>query len=135
LFDTLQAAVHNRVVRRIRLIAAVCALLVPVAAAASDLLQFSLSYRAAACCAETNGDCAGLSTPDTCCQTREQAAGQGLTTTAPGLRAELAPPAIDSDSPLATAIVGTARMVVPLSVGSFKRPHDPPHLHIFSLLI
>ena len=121
--------------RSFRLIAAVCALFVPTAAAAGDLLQFSLSYRAASCCAETNGDCAaGLSTPDTCCQTREQAA-QGLTTTAPGLRAELAPPAIDSDSPLASAIVGTAHMAVPLSVGSFKRPHDPPHLHIFSLLI
>jgi hypothetical protein len=116
------------------LISAVCALLVPVAAIADDLLRFSLSYRAEACCAETNGDCAGLSTPDTCCQTRQQA-GQGLTTTAPGLRAGLAPPAIDSDSPLATAIIGAARVAIPLSVGFFKRPHDPPHLHIFSLLI
>jgi hypothetical protein len=134
-FDSVQAAVHNRFVRSYRLLAVVCALLVPSAAIADDLIRFSLSYRAAACCAKTNGDCAGLSTPDTCCQTHRQAAGQGLTTIAPGLRSELAPPAVDPASPLAVAIVGVGRRIVPLGPEAFKRPHDPPHLHTFSLLI
>ena len=116
-----------------RAVAVVCALAAPVAAVAHDLIGFALSSRAEACCAAMRGECAGLSTPDTCCQTQQFAAGPDLTSTAPGLaHVDIAGPVsiltIDPSDELGSAGERSVQ-------DAFKRPHDPPHLHGFPLLI
>ena len=116
-----------------RVVAVVCALAAPVAAVSHELIGFALSSRAEACCAAMRGECAGLSTPDTCCQTRQFAASPDLTSTAPGL----AQVDIASPLPIPTSYrsdgLGSARDRS--ARDAFKRPHDPPHLHGFPLLI
>jgi hypothetical protein len=85
-----------------------------------------------ACCAKTDYTCARMSGPDDCCQHMGHvvpAAPAGL-----GATFRLAQPAV--------AIVAPAVIEAALSrvdslnvVSAYKRPHDPPHLHTYSLLI
>lgn len=124
---------YNRAV--IRPVALACALLLPLAVTSDDLIRFALSADAHSCCASTNGSCAQLSTPDECCRTQEQAVSQGYATVGPDSRVQFVPapsaglPAqfqrFDVEFP------GVAEATSP----AFKRPHDPPHLHPFPLLI
>lgn len=116
----------------LRPIAIVCALLVPSAAVADDLIRFSLSADAMACCARVK-DCATLQGADVCCQTREQASGQGFDSTLAGSRTALALPAVAVTSQRTAAAFYVVSESTPTH--SFKRPHDPPHLHPFNLLI
>ena len=115
-----------------RVIAFVCALVTPVAVVSHDLVAFALSRSAEACCAATRGECAGLSTPDSCCRTQQMAASPDFTSTAPGLAhlglAPISTPIVD----LLGAPWSWSDVAVP---DAFKRPHDPPHLHGFPLLI
>lgn len=109
-------------------------LMVPSAAVADDLIRFSLSAGAMACCARVK-DCASLQAPDACCQTREQAPGQGFDSTLAGPRTTLSSPAI-AVMPQWTADAFEWHQAGEWTAAdSFKRPHDPPHLHPFSLLI
>jgi len=110
-------------------------LLLPVAVTSDDLIRFALSAGAHRCCASTNGDCAQLNTPDECCHTQEQAVSQGYTTVCPDSRSQFVPD-------LAMGLPAEfQRFGVQLSAladdgpSGFKRPHDPPHLHPFPLLI
>ena len=116
-----------------RAVAVVCALAAPVAAVSHDLIGFALSSRAEACCAAMRGECAGLSTPDTCCQTQQFAAGPELTSTAPGLaHVDIASPVSIASVWLSDGLGSTREWSVR---DAFTRPHDPPHLHGFPLLI
>ena len=117
----------------VRVVAVVCALAAPVAAVSHDLIGLALSSRAEACCAAMRGECAGLSTPDTCCQTQQFAASPDLTSTTPSLaQVDLAGPVSIGNIWLPDAL-GSARDRS--ARDAFKRPHDPPHLHTFPLLI
>jgi hypothetical protein len=89
------------------------------------------SATAMACCKKTHGQCAGLNTPDNCCK-RMGHIGPGVS------------PSTLSAPPLVLPAIGNVTLL-PANVSSasgsptsgfgFKRPHDPPHLHPFSLLI
>jgi hypothetical protein len=108
-------------------------LLLAVVLAGSGLDAFRASMKAMACCAKTDYSCAGLSTPDDCCRR------MGHTSPASPsfvLNAR-------DEAPLATVaimpVVSTVLIAPPARhafVGlTFKRPHDPPHLHPVPLLI
>jgi hypothetical protein len=104
--------------------------LIAIAAGSSDLVAAYFSMSAVSCCAKTHNECAGFSAPDDCCK----GMGQGVaasTSTAPAARATHAAvmPAIlpVAASPAVIAAAWTAP--------TFKRPHDPPHLHPVPLLI
>jgi hypothetical protein len=83
------------------------------------------------CCAKTDYSCAGMRAPDDCCRSMGHAAAHQV------------PATIEKHQPLptATAIPADRSLQVYVSfarVGSvtpFTRPHDPPHLHPFALLL
>jgi hypothetical protein len=99
------------------------------AASSADALRASIV--AMACCAKAHHECAGVKTPDDCCRSR------GHLVSAPP---SVAPSARDGISfaavvtPLiAPGLIDDSRPL--LADPAFKRPHDPPHLHPFPLLI
>lgn len=106
--------------------------LLALAAGSSDLVALRFSARARACCAKTHNKCAGLKTPDDCCRSMGHGFGTSVST-APAARA--------SDVGLTLAVLSSPAS--PAAVTSvwllpgptFKRPHDPPHLHPIALLI
>jgi hypothetical protein len=118
--------------RRSRLRVIARTLVVVASIAVSSFADLKAAATAMDCCLKTNYACAGLSAPDDCCQhmghTREANAPGTLVTVAavgPALQPVFAPevvpdPGLPSRHPVA---------------GAFTRPHDPPHLHSFSLLI
>jgi hypothetical protein len=118
----------------LRPIAIVCALLVPSAVVADDLIRVSLSADAVACCAKVK-DCASLQGPDACCQTRQQAPGQGFDSSLPDSRVALFSPAVAVVLPSTAAAFQWHDAREAFAALSFKRPHDPPHLHPYNLLI
>jgi hypothetical protein len=123
-------------VTRLRAVALACALIVPLTGIGNELVHLSLSAEAQRCCASTNGECAGLSSPDECCQVPDQVAGHGDAAVTPDPRSRVAPeqPIIGPPvifrhaAPAAEAVWQDSR-------DRLKRPHDPPHLHPFPLLI
>jgi hypothetical protein len=107
-------------------------MLLLVAAAANDLAAMRASARAHACCAKTRHACAGLKSPDDCCKRMGHTAVPAPATAR----------SIDVVDALAivsivdhNTLVTTAHPFAEVPVDSFKHPHDPPHLHTFSLLI
>jgi hypothetical protein len=105
--------------------------LVGVGCAAIDLSELRDGAAAMACCAQTDYSCAGLQAPDDCCRHMGHAA------------AHPAPATLEKHRPLSSTMALPAN-VGPLTVVSlrpvapvtaFTRPHDPPHLHPFALLI
>jgi len=107
-------------------------LIVVLTTAVSDVLASQFSLSAMACCAKTRQECAGLRTPDDCCQGMGRGIGPTVTTPpaarAPGVTPTLAIlPVITDPAP------ELGRVVLPSA--TFKRPHDPPHLHPVALLI
>lgn len=110
-------------------------LLLPAAVTSDELIRFALSADAHRCCESTNGACAQLSTPDECCHTQEQAIGQGYTTIGPSSRLQLIPN-LTLGLPAEFVSLGVELSAITNdAVLAFKRPHDPPHLHHFPLLI
>jgi hypothetical protein len=99
-----------------------------------DATAARASMLAMACCAKTHGECAGVKRPDDCCRGMGHVSADPAKTTPPSgpsletscLRAVLAQPAV-ADSAIRACPV--------FDVVAFKRPHDPPHLHAFALLI
>jgi len=98
----------------------------------SDVLASQFSLSAMACCARAHQQCAGLRMPDDCCQSMGQGVAASVTTppatrvgdTGPALA--ILPVVTPPTAPVARAIVAST---------TFKRPHDPPHLHPVALLI
>jgi len=111
-------------------LAALLALTVTVVDAANARASLS----AMACCAKAKGACAGVKRADDCCRGMGHTAA-GPTSNTPQKHSML-------DAPFLYAVVvwtttsGDARSAFdPVFSPTFKRPHDPPHLHPFSLLI
>jgi hypothetical protein len=123
---------YNRSVARHFSRIVVLLLLMPLASAANDLAAMGASSRAHACCAKTRYACAGLKSADDCCKRMGHAAPPAPATTT---KAQ----SLDTDT--TGVIVGVQSHVLAQaparrsSNDSFKRPHDPPHLHTFTLLI
>jgi len=100
--------------------------------AANAFADLLASATAMACCAKTEYECAGVSTPDDCCQHMGHTAVQSVADiVAKVQQSSLAMVAV---VPAFGVRIAAARLE-PHSVVAFKRPHDPPHLHPFSLLI
>jgi len=122
----------NRDVRhRLRALVAV-AVLLAVSSAANELSDVRSAAAAMACCAKTDYQCAGLRTPDECCKRMHHSPGHVAPSTAPVERNGSAAPAV---APLPVAYLPFSRESVVATSPDFTRPHDPPHLHAFSLLI
>lgn len=135
-FDVSPTWDDNETVSPLRIISAVCLLVVPPAMICDDLIRFALSADAHRCCAATAGTCAQLSAPDECCQTRQQATSQGHDAVAPDARVttHTSQPLAVIALPIAATVAAPA-IAAQSSRATFKRPHDPPHLHPFPLLI
>ena len=124
------SAGHNESVRTLgRIFVAALALLV----AASAFADLRSAATVMACCAKTNYQCAGLSGPDDCCQ----GMGHVVHRATPG-RLDTPDPVVSAAASLVSPFI-VERVEVPgllrPSDMAFTRPHDPPHLHSFSLLI
>ena len=107
-------------------------LLLVVCVAIASIADTRWAATAMACCAKTHHLCAGPRTPDVCCK-RMGHAGPGSVAATPASPQPLAP---------AGHVVITACFATPGSSTesgvpgfAFVRPHDPPHLHPYSLLI
>lgn len=126
---------HNRLVRsRVRrFVVANSVLLIVASMAASPVADLLASAAAMACCAKTDYSCAGISGPDDCCQ--------HMGHTAHGVAPGTCSSARSADTPTAAIVPAfstdaAAPASTPFnSVSPFTRPHDPPHLHSYSLLI
>src|SRR5690349_3109225 len=85
------------------------------------------------CCTKAKIECAGVGTPDDCCRRMHH-------TSTPASPSIVSPSVGVHDAAIVVATVtpvswcALAGNTLP-SVSEFKRPHDPPHLHPFSLLI
>jgi len=103
-----------------------------LALVAGQLAALRSSMSAMACCAKTHNECAGVKTPDDCCR------GMGHSISSSPSTAPIARDGLMS-LPLAVvpvvAIVATPSSTLFVTDSTFKRPHDPPHLHPISLLI
>src|SRR5262249_273867 len=105
----------------------VVAVAVVLFGSAADLLASAATM---ACCEKTDFTCAGMRTPDDCCRSMKHAGRNDFAATrsVPAMDAHHA--AVLPDRPGVDPIV-----VDEAFVKAFKRPHDPPHLHAFNLLI
>jgi hypothetical protein len=116
---------------RVRTIIAL-AILVGVGFGADEMSSMTSAAGAMACCAKTDYSCAGLSAPDTCCRRMHHAASHSTPSTAAATQGIDGTPAIVALPP---AIVARSTSAWELLRVEFTRPHDPPHLHTYSLLI
>lgn len=101
-----------------------------VALAMTATADVQSSAGSMACCAKTHGRCAGVKTADDCCAQMTHAAPRVAAVVTPGLPA-IGPAATSSASVGGFLATSTRAIAAP----GFKRPHDPPHLHAFALLI
>ena len=117
--------------RKFRTIVAAC-VLTAVAFAANEISDMVGGQAAMVCCAKADYSCAGLSAPDTCCRRMHHAASHPTPSTAAAANSHDGLPAVALLPPVffvgPTCGWESARV-------EFKRPHDPPHLHTYSLLI
>jgi hypothetical protein len=110
----------------------VFAIFVAVGFGADEMSSMTSSATAMACCAKTDYSCAGLSAPDTCCQRMHHAAAHSTPSTAAAAQGIDGAPAIVALPPTNVARSTSAWELLRVE---FTRPHDPPHLHTYSLLI
>ena len=103
-----------------------------LAAATGNLAAVRASVSAMACCAKTHGHCAGVSAPDDCCQRMGHGVASASAIPPSGQSAPVALPL--AVLPVVRPVTNLAS-AAPLVVVSFKRLHDPPHLHPIALLI
>jgi hypothetical protein len=84
-----------------------------------------------ACCAKTDYRCAGLSSADDCCQQMGHTLHGAFAGTLSSAHPVILPAILSV--PASAACLASHE---PLNREPFfTRPHDPPHLHFFSLLI
>jgi hypothetical protein len=117
---------------RARLLFGVLVLALASSLAASSFADLQASSAAMACCAKTDYTCTGMSSPDDCCRR--------MSHTPPRAAAGTLSSAMLLGAPIALmirpfAIALDTRTGVRRLPESFPRPHDPPHLHAYSLLI
>ena len=107
-------------------------LVVMAALASSGFADLQASATAMACCAKTDYTCARMSGPDDCCQHMGHVVPAPPAAFSAGF--QLAQPVVAVISPLRIDVT-LSRLDSHDAVPAFKRPHDPPHLHTYSLLI
>jgi hypothetical protein len=86
------------------------------------------------CCANRQHQCNKTGNPDDCCRQMRDAGPSALlaTTAVPLVKVPVVHGVITLLAAPTTSVVAT---VTAPAVPEFKRPHDPPHLHPFALLI
>ena len=124
---------YNHVVDRCSPIRAALTLAVAVVAASNDGIALQFSMAAMACCAKTHNECAQLKTSDDCCRGMGHGVAASVSTgpDAGAIHLGLTPA-------VSTAVAlpaGESRERFAPDSSTFKRPHDPPHLHPVALLI
>jgi hypothetical protein len=107
-----------------------CLLFAVVLTLTGNAVDLLASAAIMACCEKTDFRCAGIRTPDDCCRSMRQAGRESPATTRGAFPSDVHPAAIVPEGLDADAIIAELAPVI-----SFKRPHDPPHLHHFNLLI
>jgi hypothetical protein len=107
--------------------------LVILATASSDVLASRFSLGAMACCIKAHHQCAGVRTADDCCQRMGHGIGATVTRL-PAARASVSEPIL-AIVPALTIPAQISTPLITLAAPTFKRPHDPPHLHPVALLI
>lgn len=112
-----------------RVFAIACTLSVLLGWTVGDLAASALSADAMACCARTHHACGGMQAPDDCCKTIRHSTALPSSTAA-SHHAVVLPP---SSAVLFTAGAVPVRNFA--AIATSVRPHDPPHLHAFALLI
>ena len=124
---------HNRSVlaRARHSLGAIVILIVASSLAANAFADVDSSATAMACCMKANFQCAGLRAPDDCCQRMGHTAARMPVGTLAGAHSQAVASAIIAPSFLAEATSSLSLNAAP----SFKRPHDPPHLHHYNPLI
>jgi len=108
-------------------------LVVALVVASADVIALGSSVAAMACCAKTHGACARLQTPDDCCRHM----GHGVATsvsTAPDVRTIQFGLTLGIVPAIPSVGAKSAERFAP-DQSTFKRPHDPPHLHPVALLV
>jgi hypothetical protein len=108
-------------------------LLAALVAASTDAIAIQFSIAAMACCAKAHNGCAQLKTADDCCRGMGHGVGASAST-APdsgAIHFSLTPAVL----PLFASIAAESRERFAPDPSTFKRPHDPPHLHPVALLI
>jgi hypothetical protein len=131
---SLRFRVHNGGVPRLtaRLVVLTRVLLIVTSVAGSFVAELRSSTAAMACCAKAHSQCAGLSAPDDCCERMGHATAASVAGTLSAAQPHLLPATGD----VARLPANLAHGRSPSTPESFfTRPHDPPHLHSFSLLI
>jgi hypothetical protein len=123
--------VHNRLVRSSSKTVAVVVTLIGISSG-SAFVDVGAGAKAMACCAKARRSCAGLRTPDQCCKRMHPAPADPLAGTVTAKR--IVPIAVAATLS-ATPDLGWFDPFIPYRHTDSKRPHDPPHLHTFSLLI
>jgi hypothetical protein len=86
-----------------------------------------------ACCAKTDYSCAGMQAPDDCCRNMGHASAHQVPGTVSNQHPLPTPPAITVN--VGAGMLAPIARVAPAVGLAFIRPHDPPHLHSFALLI
>ena len=123
---------NHRVQPRARLWLGALALLVAASVGANAFADLGAAAAAMACCAKTDYACAGMRAPDDCCEQM----GHVVARTTTGTLSNTAPLAVPAAVVPPVFIVEPTPASEPLNPeAAFKRPHDPPHLHRYSLLI
>jgi hypothetical protein len=120
-------------VRRSSPIRATLILAVAIVAASTDMIALQFSMAAMACCAKTHNECARLQTPDDCCRGMGRGVGASVSTApdAGAIHFALTPAVL----PALVSTAAESREQFAFDPSTFKRPHDPPHLHPVALLI
>jgi hypothetical protein len=104
--------------------------LLAVGSASIDLAELRDGAAAMACCAKTDYSCAGMRAPDDCCRSMGHAAAHQTPAT---IEKHQPLPMVTAMQALGPQVFASIARVAPIT--AFTRPHDPPHLHPFALLI
>jgi len=119
-------------VSRLSRVVAVWVTLFAVASGATTLADLRDSAQAMVCCAKADYSCARMQAPDDCCRNMGHAAAHQV----PATSENHPPVALPIAIPINVAAHGSASTTyAPPITSAFTRPHDPPHLHPFALLI
>ena len=117
---------------RLSKVVAVWVALLAVGSGATTLAELRDGTQAMACCAKTDYSCARMQAPDDCCRNMGHAAAHQVPATSENHPSLALPIAITIN---VTALAGPSTTDAPPITSAFTRPHDPPHLHPFALLI
>ena len=117
---------------RLKLFATLAAI-VALSSASNDFARMLTSAAAMTCCAKADYSCARFQTPDDCCRHMGHAMGPQVPGTVAKTWSVQAPiSSVALSQPEPRGVLTPVRSSV---FTAFTRPHDPLHLHTFSLLI